>query len=273
MAQSAIRRVAMMRSPHGEVSDDSVVVEGPLQIICNGEPLAVTMRTPGDDEALALGLAISEGLCRPDAEIISTWRHCHQMADAAVVELMIAPDDVVRQPRERSQVANASCGICGTRSLADIAQPAGSVLMDMMCATTQVPQWFAALETTQHGFRHTGGSHAAALLNADHRLISAAEDVGRHNAVDKAIGLAWQAGALPQVRTLVVSGRVSFEIVSKAAQIGVQMLAAVSAPSSLAISTAEACGISLLGFCRGSRCTVYTHAQRFSDLAQRVIHE
>lgn len=262
MHQRQISPTAIHRGPTLEPGDDAVVVEGPLQVALGGEPVAVTMRTPGEDEALARGMLVAEGLIVRDAEVAATWRPCDRFSDAAVIDLLVAPEDLLAAPRPRGQIASASCGLCGTRSLTDISLPDPVVDDGWRLDPARIPAFMAAMEGAQAGFRRTGGSHAAALLDAEGAALGAAEDVGRHNAVDKAAGLALERGWLTAARCLVVSGRVSFEIAAKAARLGVPVIAAVSAPSSLAIELAERCGLGLLGFCRGDRFTCYAGAWR-----------
>jgi FdhD protein len=247
---------------HIRHGDDAVIVEGPLQVLLNGDPLAVTMRTPGEDAALAHGLAVGEGLIRSQAQIVIKVHHCEKFTDAATIDLRVAAADCLAKPRARNQISSASCGLCGIQSLQDVAMPAAVKETLPVIDASYIAGWFSAMENAQNNFRHTGGCHAAALFAADGSMFGCAEDVGRHNAVDKVIGSALQSHRLREACSLVVSGRVSFEIVSKAARAGIGCLAAVSAPSSLAISTAEHCGICLLGFCRGQRFTVYSHVER-----------
>ena len=245
-----------------QLREEAVLVEGPLQIRLNGEPLTVTMRTPGEDEALAHGLALGEGLITKSASVGFKRHACAQLEDADILNLVVSESDLLEKPRARGQISSASCGLCGVQSLTDIAVPESLTALGEAIQASMIPQWFKAMEHEQRHFQQTGGSHAAALFAADGELIAISEDVGRHNAVDKVIGKALGAMRLHDVVGLAVSGRVSFEIVSKAARAGIPYLAAVSAPSTLAISTAERCGMCLLGFCRGQRFTVYSHADR-----------
>ena len=246
-------------------AEDAVIVEGPLQVRLNGKQLAVTMRTPGHDEALAHGLAVGEGFIEPSATVDIRQYPCQKLADSAVVDLTVNAADCLAPPRARNQVSSASCGLCGVQSIQDIAFPAAIESDNQPIPVQQVAQWFCAMEGAQSNFRATGGCHAAALMGQRGELLHCAEDVGRHNAVDKVIGMALAEQQLTSVVSLVVSGRVSFEIVAKAARAGIRCLAAVSAPSTLAVRTAEHCGICLLGFCRGKRFTVYSHAECLSQ--------
>ena len=262
MLQRECCSIPIRRGPSLDQADDRVVVEGPLQVALNGEPVAVTMRTPGDDEALARGMLVTEGMIGANADVTATWRPCDRISDAAIIDLSVATEDVLAAPRERGQIATASCGLCGTRLLHDISSPDAVSATGWRLDPAQIPSMVAAMAATQTGFRQTGGSHAAALFDAAGTVLGAAEDVGRHNAVDKAAGLCMEHDRLGAARVLVVSGRVSFEITAKAARLGLPVIIAVSAPSSLAIELAQQCGITLIGFCRGDRYSCYTGAWR-----------
>jgi len=233
---------------------DRVAVEEPLEIRTDGRPLAVTMRTPGHDEELAVGFLHGEGLLAgPVAAVGPT-------ADlAANVVEVAAPlrDDT----RERRFYTTSSCGICGRGALADVA-----VHAPLAGTGPVVPQTLLAdlpRRLRQPGFAATGGLHATGLFSADGELLCLREDVGRHNAMDKVIGRALLDGALPlHDRILCVSGRLSFELVQKAAVAGAPILVGVGAPSSLAVALAADRDMTLAGFARGGRVNVYTGAKR-----------
>jgi FdhD protein len=232
---------------------DAVAVEEPLEIRVGGEPLAVTMRTPGNDEELALGFLHGEGL-------ISGPREAGPTEDFAanIVEVAGALE---RDPGARRFYTTSSCGVCGKGALEEIAVmspelPPGPVVPRSLVAA--LPDGLV-----QPTFERTGGLHAAGLFSADGALLFSREDVGRHNALDKVIGRALLDGLVPVgERILCVSGRLSFELVQKAAVAGAPMLVGVSAPSSLAVSLAEDRGMTLCGFARGGRVNVYTHPGR-----------
>ena len=265
----ATRSVVAVRGESLEVRPDRIVGEAPLEIRAAGpdqEPVAVavTMRTPGHEEELALGFLRTEGLI-DGPEVVGT-----EGGDPATLN---QPDDtiVVRLSRpfdpsvvaERHFVATASCGICGKASIDEIV-----VRCDVLPDGPVVPRSVILalpdlLRAAQRAFDETGGLHAAALFTPRGELIAIREDVGRHNALDKVVGSQVQAGALPlHDRILMVSGRVSFEIVQKAAVAGVPIICAVSAPSDLAIETAERLGVTLVGFLRGDGFNVYSHDRR-----------
>ena len=252
-----------------EVRGDTVVGEEPLEIRAAGphqEPIAVavTMRTPGHEDELAVGFLRSEGL------IDGTEVSAVAFGDPAALN---RPDDtvIVRLSRpfdpslvgERHFVATASCGICGKASLDEVAVRCDPLPDGPRIAREVLLALPNLLRAAQRVFETTGGLHAAGLFTPKGELVAVREDVGRHNALDKVIGSQILAGAMPlHDRVLMVSGRVSFEIVQKAAVAGIPIVAAVSAPSDLAIQAAENLGQTLVGFLRGDGFNVYTHDKR-----------
>jgi FdhD protein len=263
----AVRACDVLRVEAGGATSarDAVAVEAPLEVRLNGEPFSVIMRTPGADRDLAAGFLFSEGVVaeRDDVVAISVD------AGASSVDVTLAPSRAAALPellRTRRQVTmNSSCGMCG-RVRAD------SLDRDVAVATAAwtVPAAIistlpSTLRDSQRAFAETGGLHAAGLFDRDGRLVRSAEDVGRHNALDKLIGRAWLDGRLPLSDALLcVSGRLSFELVQKALLAGVPLLAAVSAPSSMAVDLATQGGMTLVGFVRGERFNVYAGAGRIS---------
>ena len=270
-------RIVAVRGDSLEVRADRVVGEEPLEIRAAGprqEPVAVavTMRTPGFEDELAVGFLRTEGLIEgPEVLRVETGDPgtMNQPDDTAIVHLS-RPFDASRVA-ERHFIATASCGICGRASLDEVALrsepiPAGAPVVTR-ATILALPD---ALRAAQRAFDETGGLHASGLFSPSGELVVLREDVGRHNALDKAIGSQVLAGRLPLNDTiLMVSGRVSFEIVQKAAVAGIPIICAVSAPSDLAISAAERLGVTLIGFLRGDGFNVYTHDNRIdlSDLA------
>ncbi|HTU84383.1 MAG TPA: formate dehydrogenase accessory sulfurtransferase FdhD [Solirubrobacteraceae bacterium] len=236
--------------------DDVVAVEEPLEIRVDGVPLVVTMRTPGHDEELALGFLYGEGLIdRPHA--------AGPTEDFAGNTVEVA-GPLARDPGERRFYTTSSCGVCGKGALEEVAVHSAPLPQG-----PQVPRsLLAALpdRLVQPAFERTGGVHATGLFDADGGLLLANEDVGRHNAMDKVIGRALLDGAVPLgERILCVSGRLSFELVQKAAVAGAPILVGVGAPSSLAISLADDRGMTLCGFARRGNVNVYTHPERVLD--------
>ena len=270
-------RIVAVRGEALEVRADRVVGEEPLEIRAAGpnqEPVAVavTMRTPGYEDELAVGFLRTEGLIEgPEVLRVETGDPgtMNQPDDTRVVRLSRAFD--ASRVAERHFIATASCGICGKASLDEVALraepiPAGAPVV----ARSTILALPDALRAAQRAFDETGGLHASGLFSPSGELLVLREDVGRHNALDKVIGSQVLAGRLPLNDTiLMVSGRVSFEIVQKAAVAGIPILCAVSAPSDLAISAAERLGVTLVGFLRGDGFNVYTHDDRI-DLRDLV---
>ena len=235
---------------------DAVAVEEPLEIRVDGEPLAVTMRTPGHDEELALGFLVGEGL-------IDGPHAAGPPADLAgnIVEV---DGPLVREPARRRFYATSSCGVCGKGALEEVAvhaepaAPGPAIDRSLLAALPD--------HLRQPTFERTGGLHATGLFDASGELLVVREDVGRHNAMDKVVGRALLDGRLPlHGYVLCVSGRLSFELVQKAAVAGAPILVGVGAPSSLAVGLAAEQGMTLGGFARRGRVNVYTGAERVRD--------
>jgi FdhD protein len=249
---------------------DTVTAEEPLEIRVAGRALAITMRTPGDDFDLALGFLVTEGMVS-GAHDVRTLMHCLDEGEDGrptynVVDVTlspgVAPPDV---SLERSFYTTSSCGVCGKASIDAVRLQSRHDLADD--ASTLDPQVLVtlpdALRAHQKVFDRTGGLHAAGLFTADGELLAVREDVGRHNAVDKLVGWAAREQRLPLSGTvLMVSGRASFELTQKALMAGIPTLAAVSAPSSLAVELARESGLTLVGFLRPPHLTVYAGAAR-----------
>jgi FdhD protein len=252
-----------------EVRDDRVVGEAPLEIRAAGPrqapvAVAVTMRTPGHEAELAVGFLRTEGLLE-GVEVLRTTpgdpANLNQPDDTIVVRLSGRFDD--SKVAERHFVATASCGICGKASIDEVALRVEPLPDGPVVTPAVVLALPSLLRAAQRAFDETGGLHAAALFSAKGELIGLREDVGRHNALDKLVGSQVLGGTMPlHDRILMVSGRVSFEIVQKAAVAGIPIVCAVSAPSDLAIETAERLGVTLVGFLRGNGFNVYAHDDR-----------
>src|SRR6187397_281269 len=246
--------VQVRRLPGGEEREDRVAIEEPLELRIEGRPVAVTMRTPGHDEELALGFCLSEGLHPLSARVPDDL--------AANTVDVDAPDaDVGRL--QRSFYTSSSCGVCGKGALEAVAVEAPRVESDLRVDAALVVQLPDRLRDAQAAFEATGGLHATGLFAADGELLCIREDVGRHNALDKVVGRAFLDGLLPLFRSLLcVSGRLSFELVQKAAVAGCPLLVAVGAPSSLAVELAADRGLTLCGFVRNGSLNVYTEPWR-----------
>jgi FdhD protein len=236
--------------------EDVVAVEEPLEIRVDGEALAVTMRTPGHDEELALGFLYGEGL-------IDGPRAAGLTDDFAANVVEVA-GPLLRDVSRRRFYTTSSCGVCGKGALEEVAVRSPALSPGPQVRRSFVAELPSHLE--QPTFKHTGGLHATGLFEADGTLLVTREDVGRHNAMDKVIGRALLDGRVPLGdRLLCVSGRLSFELVQKAAVAGAPMLVGVGAPSSIAVSLADERGLTLCGFARGGSVNVYTHPQRVRD--------
>lgn len=265
-----IRNVAVLRVGRTGTSRDSVVVEEPLEIRLHGTPFAVLMRTPGDDRSLAAGFLLAEGLIGGAGDI-GAVEHCRHPANPDahnVVDVFLfgeAADALpARLAAKRNITTTSSCGLCGRVTIDSLKRQLPPVASAWRISRDLAAQLPAQLRSRQRAFDSSGGLHAAALFTPDGRCERSAEDVGRHNAVDKVIGATLlEDGQLPLSSVaLVVSGRTSFEIVQKAWIAGVGLLCAVSAPSTLAIELAEEAGITLLGFARDGGFNVYSHPER-----------
>jgi FdhD protein len=245
--------VDVVRIPGG-AERDAVAAEEPLELRIGGEPVAVTMRTPGHDEELALGFCLSEGL-RP----VSAQPPPDLAANTIEVEAPGYDPERVR----RSFYTSSSCGVCGKGALQAVAVEAPRVESRLTVPAALVASLPDRLRDAQSAFDATGGLHATGLFDRRGALVCAREDVGRHNAMDKVLGRAFLDGLLPfSDSVLCVSGRLSFELVQKAAVAGCPILVAVGAPSSLAVELADDRGLTLCGWVRGGRVSVYTQPWR-----------
>jgi FdhD protein len=259
--------VRVLRFPAGESAADQLAVEEPLEIRVDGEPLAVTLRTPGHDAELAAGFCLTEGVI-DDPDDLERVEPCRLADYGNVVDVTLA--GAAKQTRReavgrarRDLYLSSSCGLCGTQSLDRLERRIAHIDVSFTVPATLLDGLPARMAEAQDVFARTGGLHAAALFAPDGRLRLLREDVGRHNAVDKVIGGLLLSGQLPAgPGVLLVSGRVSYELVQKAARAGMPMLAAVGAPSSLAAVAAARFGLTLVGFLRAGRFNVYAGAER-----------
>jgi FdhD protein len=246
--------VEVLRLPAGAAEPDELAVEEPLEVRVGGRPIAVTMRTPGHDEELALGFLLSEGI-RPTAAA--------PPADFAANAIDVDADGFDPERLARNFYTTSSCGVCGKGALEAVAVDAPRVESDLRLPLSLVAQLPERLRAGQPAFAATGGLHATGLFDAAGDLICVREDVGRHNAMDKVVGFAFRAGLLPLAsHVLCVSGRLSFELVQKAAVAGCPIVVAVGAPSTLAVDLGRDRGVTLCGFVRDGRVNVYSEPWR-----------
>ncbi|MGW6919132.1 formate dehydrogenase accessory sulfurtransferase FdhD [Kitasatospora sp. NPDC054939] len=269
---TARRRVVRLRGDGRIARPDAVAAEEPLEIRVGGEPLTVTMRTPGQDFDLVAGFLVGEGLVH-SGEDLAALRYCAG-TDAEGANTYNVVDATLRTPgalplsAHRNLLTSSACGLCGRDTVEAVRTHVRRPVADD--PLTVAPELLYGLpdrlRAAQRTFASTGGLHAAGLFDpATGELLCAREDVGRHNAVDKVVGWALRAGRLPLTgQVLLVSGRASFELTQKAALAGVPLLAAISAPSSLAVELAEELGLTLVGFLRGESANVYTRPDRIS---------
>jgi FdhD protein len=247
-------RIRARRLPGGSEEDDLVAVEEPLELRIGGEPVAVTMRTPGHDEELALGFCLTEGLAPTSARVPD---------DLAANRVDVEASGFDPERLRRHFYTSSSCGVCGKGAIEAVRVSAPRVESELAVDEEVVASLPERLRASQPAFAATGGLHATGLFSTDGELILAREDVGRHNAMDKVIGRAFLDGLLPlEAHVLCVSGRLSFELVQKASVAGCPIVVAVGAPSSLAIELAADRAITLCGFVRGGRVSVYTEPWR-----------
>jgi FdhD protein len=263
-------RALRVTSDGAAPGDDRLVVEAPLEIVLHhstlgdeGASFGTTLRTPGADEDLAVGLLYGEG-------IVDSWADVERLESstrrANLVSVRLrAGAPLVRLPPSRRFSAGSSCGVCGVTSFDDVlARAARTRVRGQGRTSLRVLRALpAAMRNAQPAFAQTGGIHASALFDLEGGVIDLAEDIGRHNALDKLIGRSLRGGRLPLTdRIVLLSGRASFELAQKAIRAGVSLLVAIGAPSSLAVTLSEQSGMTLVGFLRDDRCNVYAHPQR-----------
>src|SRR5262245_60462262 len=277
MATDALRtnatpvRVLSVRGGRRSERPDVLASEEPMEIRAHGpgqDPVrvAVTMRTPGGDFELAAGFLFTEGLIGPrDVRQVAYCDDVDTEEQRFNVITVVLADRFDEGALHRNFFATSSCGVCGKAALEDVEGRCAPIAPGFHGGVDTILELPGRLRSAPRVFDRTGGLHAAGLFSAEGDLVTAREDVGRHNAVDKAIGEQLLAGALPlSERILQVSGRVSFEIVQKAAVAGIPVLSAVGAPSSLAVDAAERLGVTVVGFVRDGGCNVYTGADRIT---------
>lgn len=262
-------RVTRWQESVQEQREEYLTVEEPCEVRLGGRSLAVIMRTPGHDHELALGFLLTEGIIQGAEDVLEVRTACDSdgLPLANVVEVTLRAElmeDVAARTFRRNFAVSSSCGLCGKDSIADVFCTSEPLPPDNLhIPASRLYGLPVLLRAAQAVFTHTGGLHAAGLFSTQGELVLLREDVGRHNAVDKLIGHGLLQGTLPYSRfILLVSGRTSFEIIQKAVRARIPCIAAISAPSSLAVELAEQSGITLIGFLRARTMNVYSHPER-----------
>lgn len=245
--------------------NDYLTSEEALQININNKPFSITMRTPNDDDSLIRGLLYSEDIYRGKEKLEMTYQ---KNKENSITEANIIIDESLLKTgysNSRNFLSASSCGICGKTELEDI-DTSCKIESNNKISLNTITDMFDLMRTKQNTFELSGGSHAAAAYTEQGKLLCVMEDIGRHNAVDKVIGYLINQNLLQNAKCITVSGRVSYEIVSKTFAAKIPVLAAVSAPSTLAVDFAKELGITLLGFCRDNKATCYSRPERIEEL-------
>jgi len=259
------RRVSVLKidGNRSQGADDDVVIEEPLEVRVNGDSVSVTMRTPGDDFDLAVGLLWTEGIIRSSAEI-GTIAYCpdEEQPELKNIVNVVLVDNTRKIESSRRFWSNSSCGLCGKATLDAIRQSCQPISSSIQVSSELLQSIPSRLRQAQSNFERTGGIHAVALFDVEGMLLVLREDIGRHNAVDKVLGAALMRGLPLPETVMMVSGRLGFEIAQKAVVAGIPVVASISAASSLAIELATSFGMTAIGFLRGRTMNVYSHPER-----------
>lgn len=245
---------------------DALVVEKPLQIIVNGNDFSMTMQTPGDEAYLVRGLLHSEGIER--SEFIVFGLEEATEATTARVEIECDESFVTR----RNIASTSSCGLCGKENVSQLFDGLSMLTNEVEMDAAVIESVYREIDQQDTLFRKTGGCHTATASTREGKLLCLFEDIGRHNAVDKVVGWLLEHDQLGEAALLTVSGRVSFEIIQKCIRARIPVVAAISAPSSMAVEVADQYGVTLAAFCRGKRATFYSHAERINGLKAGEVH-
>ena len=262
MSDDGIRQVLRLDNGVSRADRDHLSIEEPLEIRVRGRAVSVTMRTPGNDDELAAGFLLSEGLIKRRENVLKI-EPCGRNEEGNLLNVLVAPEVAVDfEKLTRHVFASSSCGLCGKATIESVRSQFPSIDSDIRMAATTLLSLPAKMRQAQESFSRTGGLHAAALFDRAGTLLALREDVGRHNAVDKVIGWCLLHGVIPDRHVLLVSGRSSFEIMQKALAARIPIVAAVSAPSSLAVDFAVESKQTLVGFLREERMNIYAHPQR-----------
>lgn len=254
---------------HARETSETVVAEEALQIKVNGKSYTITMRTPGHDKVLAAGLLFTERVISGEEDIIRISEIPDASGSHTLIADVLVKEEVLTGKNlfNRSIASSASCGVCGKIELCDLVTPEQPLNNNRRLSIQLIPDLLRQMQDQQFTFEKTGGSHAACAFSIDGTLLSVKEDIGRHNAVDKVIGDLLMRDVLHSASILFISGRISYEIVAKCAVARIPFLLAVSAPSSLAVDFCRRKGITLIGFCRENRATVYACEENILEYA------
>lgn len=254
-----------------EKINDFLVVEAPLEISINNNPFTVVMRTPGNDEALVRGLLHAEDIYRskqnPVIQILSDTPNAFTKINVTIVQSNLGNGYLSK----RSLLSVSSCGICGKQQLEDFDTPKTKLTNQPQIDLSRLPVLFAQMSEHQQTFGLTGGSHAAVIFNKNYEFLTLKEDIGRHNAVDKCVGDLLLSGQLQSAAFMLVSGRVSYEIITKAFFAKISTIVAVSACSSLAVDYAKEFGICLIGFARDQNATIYSNTAGVEEKLKTIL--
>jgi len=268
MKSTAPRTILRLTPNGGETRDDLVAIEDPLEIFVDDSPYVITMRMPGEDHDLALGFCFTEGLISGAADVEDIF-HCTEGLGEKRIFVRLrrrsaCRESVLRQRREH--LSRSSCGLCGKESLAEVHTDIPPVTGHTPVDAAHVWRLKAAVESMQDVFRRTGSTHFAAICDIEGEILAFAEDIGRHNALDKAIGRVLRQGAREKAHTVIVSSRLSYEMVLKAGMLGAEILAGFSAATSLAVELADNLNMTLIGHLRSDRMNVYSHPDRIASV-------
>jgi FdhD protein len=258
-----VRRIERWREGRCELAEDRIAEEMPVALRYNGRSLAVMMATPRDLGDFALGFSLSEGLIEAPSQLVAV--EVHQRLEGIELEMTVTPDAPAASlddNRQRLLPGRGGCGLCGIRELADAVRAPRPVNVSARFSLSALERALQGLQEHQPMNAATGAVHAAAWADAEGRILLAREDVGRHNALDKLIGAMRRADIAADAGMLLLTSRASYEMVTKAAATGIGFVAAISAPTALAIELARGAGICLAGFARTGGCNVYAHAER-----------
>lgn len=257
--QTLIYEGLQLKNGDSKKVNDALVVEAALQININKEPYTVVMRTPGDDFELIRGLLYAEDIYKeienPTFETIEKRENGFSIINVTISKKQLGKGYL----NKRTLLSVSSCGICGKQKIEDISMKGKKLITNFSFDTKNLKRMFSEMKSLQETFESTGGSHAAALFDKNNHILSLKEDIGRHNAVDKVIGELINVKSLHKAKCMLVSGRVSYEIISKAFIAKIPIVVAVSACSTLAVDFAKEFGITLIGFSRGKNATIYSN--------------